>query len=438
MLKCFQRFHYISPKKIVVLFFLGITLYSCDPPTPPNENKRKEQALLPVKDNASTDSIKKHVEVVVESAPQKQFVREYNDNARYIAGLKGEEGSDFLKIENNNDWKQYASWENATWNRLGDGQIQKVKAWASAEFAGLNENSKVNGIKSPALFYPFSGADFLYANTLFPDFDQYVMIGLEPVGKVPDIRKIPTDFWENYFLALRVAMDDILTSSFFKTKDMRMDFKIQELKGTLPIMMIFLERTGHRIVTMEPVEINDNGKVVDSRFEKVASHQYGQMNGIRITYEKENTGNTKPTQKTIYYFSIDLSNPSLKAKPQFESFLQDFGQVTTFIKSASYLMHQSNFSEIRSLILKHSDALVQDDSGIPLKYFESNNDNGNWNQFQFYGAYKTPIPMFSKFYQDDLKKKFADTTGIKPLDFRIGYQTLANKSNVMFARKVSK
>lgn len=418
-----------------VLIPLFMLIAACDTPAPPNQTATEKKQLLIARATLKVDTVST-TNIITESAtPQKEYVRIYNDNARYLAGLKGENGSDFSKIENNPDWKQYAAWSNATWQRLNTGQLQKVRTWATQELSTLNSTDK-NNDRPLALFYPFSGADFLYADALFPKAEQSIMIGLEPVGKMPDIRKIPVDFWENYFLALRTAMDDILTSSFFKTKDMKTDFRIQELKGTLPVMMIFLARTGHRIVTIEPVEINDSGKIVDSRFEKVAVHQYGQMNGVRITYQSDSLPIADAPQKTVYYFSIDLSDASLNRKPKFEAFLNNYGQVVTFIKSASYLMHQSNFRTIRSLILEHSQTLIQDDSGIPLKYFALTQAE-NWQEPTFYGAYKTPIPMFSKFYQEELKKKFADTAHVKPLDFRIGYQTLVNKSNIMVVKKAT-
>ncbi len=411
----------------ITLVLLLTVLFSCSSPQP-------EQVKKETKDTAKCDTIVKK-EPAKPVIQRKEFVREYNDNARFTAGLKGEEGSDFIKLENNPDWKQYAVWSNSIWTRLGEGQLQKVKTWAAQElvFAPPVNNSVEN--KSFTLFYPFSGADFLYANTLFPKVDKCIMIGLEPSGKVPDIRKIPTDFWENYFLALRTAMDDILTASFFKTKDMKVDFKIQELKGTLPIMMVFLARTGHKIVTMEPVEINDSGLIVDSRFEQAAIHQYNHMNGIRITYEKDSASSDTP-QKEVYYFSIDLSNASLAQKPALSRFLDHNGDVITFIKSASYLMHERNFATIRSLILQHSYVLVQDDSGIPLKYIIGPDSGEEWEP-EFYGGYKAPIPMFKGFYQEDLKTNFADTSKTKPLPFRIGYGN-TSKSNILVAKKKNK
>ena len=160
------------------------------------------------------------------------------------------------------------------------------------------------------------------------------------------------------------------------------------------------------------------------------------MNGIRITYEKDDTASVNNPQKEVYYFSIDLSNTSLAQKPSFSGFLRNNGEVVTFIKSASYLMHEKNFSAIRSFILKHSYILVEDDSGIPLKYFTAPDSAQEW-ETAFYGSYKAPIPMFKAFYQADLQTSFADTSKVKPLPFRIGYGN-TNKSNILVVKKKKK
>ncbi|MGB3947949.1 MAG: hypothetical protein WBM13_08190 [Bacteroidia bacterium] len=417
----------------LLLFILTVIIFisGCSSTTQQNQNNTTQ---LEKKQSIKPDTVIAKVQAPPIRITKKEMVRIYNDNARFIAGLKSEEGSEFKKLENNSDWQNYAAWSNAVWSKLKEGQLKKVTAWAQNELAFVHPPKTTN--KNHKLFYPFSGADFLYANTLFPRADEYLMIGLESVGKVPDIKKIPEEFWENYFLALKTSMDDILTASFFKTKDMRKDFTTQELKGTLPILMIFIVRTGHKIVTIEPVEINDSGKVIDRRLDKVAHHQYNQMHGVRITFEKDSAiNNLENNQKNIYYFSIDLSNASLKQKPAFDLFLNSYGENVSFIKSASYLMHENNFSIIRSLILKHSNAHLQDDSGIPLKFFYETEENNKWKEPIFYGGYKAPIPMFKNYYQEDLKNKFADTTRTKPLPFRIGYQNLAKQSNLIIVKK---
>jgi hypothetical protein len=100
----------------------------------------------------------------------------------------------------------------------------------------------------------------------------------------------------------------------------------------------------------------------------------------------------------------------------------------TYLKAASYLMYNSYFSTIRNLILSQSTSLLQDDSGIPVKYFEQQ----KWN-FKFYGNYTKPIDLFNKQYQPELRKIYTSDRKIKPLDFGIGYNFKVNQSNLMLA-----
>ncbi len=418
-----------------------LAIISCTQQTPQEKKTeiKKDTAKIYTKEKTSTQKT---------STQKKEFVRIYNDNARFIAGMKSDEGSEFLKLEKNQDWRIYASWFNNGWTALEERQLSKIKSWSEKELTFNNpasahseSHSDMQGYKT--VFYPFSGADFLYADTFFPAAENYIMIGLEPVGKIPDIRKIPSDFWENYFLALRKAQSTILSSSFFKTRDMRTDFQIQELKGTLPLLMVYLARTGNKIITIEPVQVNDSGQVIKSTFPQITWQGAGKMNGVQITFEvnrgndslssvTKNSNETASVQKTLYYFSFDLSDKSLQKKNGLEIFLNSFSEAATFIKSASYLMHQPNFETIHKIILNHSQAVLQDDSGIPVHFFA---EQENWQKVQYYGTYNGPIPMFKKFYQTDLKNAFNDTSKVKPLPFGIGYQRKVDKSNLLIAKK---
>ena len=67
---------------------------------------------------------------------------------------------------------------------------------------------------------------------------------------------------------------------------MQVDFKIQELKGTLPVLMIFLKRTGNTIINMEPVQLNDSGQIIASTFQTITARQASQIHGIKISFEK--------------------------------------------------------------------------------------------------------------------------------------------------------
>ena len=92
-------------------------------------------------------------------------------------------------------------------------------------------------------------------------------------------------------------------------------------------------------------------------------------------------------------------------------------------------MYNNSFSGIRDTILATSSHVLQDDSGMPLKSF----DSAKWD-LEFYGSYSRPIGLFSSRYQADLKRAYASNKDIKPLDFGIGYKFNVNQSNMMLAK----
>jgi len=79
----------------------------------------------------------------------------------------------------------------------------------------------------------------------------------------------------------------------------------------------------------------------------------------------------------------------IKSAPGFLKFCQRLGSGSSFLKSSSYLIVRAGFATIREFILGHSNRIVQDDSGIPLAYF----DPSKWN-LRLFGVYLGPIDLF--------------------------------------------
>ena len=71
----------------------------------------------------------------------------------------------------------------------------------------------------------------------------------------------------------------------------------------------------------------------------------------------------------------------------------------SLLKAASYLMHSNNFSQVRDFLLTHSKVILQEDSGIPYRYFAKD----KWD-IRLYGHYIGPINRFLKHGQLDLQK----------------------------------
>jgi hypothetical protein len=346
---------------------------------------------------------------ILSSAVDAEPGASYNDTARFIAGLQPSAGSPLNTYTNDAFWKQYAHNFDEAWDGLNRRQLTKIRTLVSRDFNN----------PQPVLFYLFSGPDFLYADAFFPSADTYVMAGLEPPGQIPDLKKYSRGEIAGALRDLRSSLSSVLSYSFFQTKFMRVDFSRSRLNGTLPVLMTFLARSGKTIYDVSLFDLQNDGTLhpVDEKIANATGH------GAQITFSDADVGK----KKTLYYFSTDLSDGGIKTSG-FLTFCDKLGHGDAFIKSASYLMHSDNFSTVRDFLLSHSVSILEDDSGIPVRFFAQ-----GW-QLHPYGRYVGPIGLFGGQYQSKLNEVFAKgkTT---PIDFSLGYRWKSNESNILLAVK---
>ena len=93
------------------------------------------------------------------------------------------------------------------------------------------------------------------------------------------------------------------------------------------------------------------------------------------------------------------------------------------------MVHKQEFSIIRERVLSNSVAVLQDDSGVPYRFFAA----APWT-VQLYGTYVQPYGSFRWLQQPDLRDAYV-SSGPKPLNFRIGYGYGRIPSNLLLARK---
>jgi hypothetical protein len=289
----------------------------------------------------------------------------------------------------------HAAFFDEAWAKVEQRQLAPIRNWIG-EFVPASESS------SP-VYYMFSGPDFLYANAFFPNASQYVLCGTEPIGNVPDLRQIPPDALAPALANLRRSLDSVLNFSFFITKDMRVDLKQTQLNGTLPILMVFLARTGCSIQNVENVTAGKSAP------------------GVKITF----TGPAGRLQ-TLSYFSTDLSDGPVN-RSGFLSYCASMGEGRALLKAASYLMHEGNFETVRKFLLNNTRVIVQDDSGIPLRHF----DSARW-QLRFFGSYPGPIELFKQHHQPALAEVY-QRSNAAPLPFGFGYQWQRTRSTLLVA-----
>jgi hypothetical protein len=84
---------------------------------------------------------------------------------------------------------------------------------------------------------------------------------------------------------------------------------------------------------------------------------------------------------------------------------------------------------VRGFLLDQSATIAQDDSGIPITFF----DEEKWN-VQPFGKYLGPIDLFKQNFQPKLKELY-DKGSPVPLEFGIGYRWYPHQSNWIVATK---
>ena len=328
-----------------------------------------------------------------------------NASARGLAGEKADGGN--ATWESTSEWKDYTQKLDGNWSYLERVRLNAMRSWGNAELGGLRD-------KTSAVFYPFSGPDALYADTLFPDSKVLLMAGLEPVGTMPDLGKLQQDGKLGPYLAqVKTSLNTILTASFFKTKDMKTDFNNNLVDGLMPAMIVFLAREGYPINSIQYVALDHNGDL-HPRSEGSGAP------GVQITYGDG---------RTLLYFQTDLGNDGLKENPGFIRLMHRLAPGITYLKAASYLLHDDYFSTIRDAILDDSIGVVEDDSGIPLRDFKPS----QWDVVP-YGNYTGPIALFKDKYQPDLTDYYTKTPH-EQLTFGSGYKFIAAKSSLLVAKK---
>ena len=291
------------------------------------------------------------------------------------------------------------------WKRLAEQQLPAIAAWAP-QYLGVTHQDR------GPMFYMFSGPDFIYAHALFPNASSYILCGHEPVGSVPDLSAITPEQLPTVLGNLRKSMESSLSWSFFITKNMKVDLNQPQLNGTLPILYVFLARAGCTIESVTPLTLDRTGNLLED--------SAGETPGVRIVFL-----NASGATQNLYYFCSDLSDEGIRSKPGFMNFCERQGDGVSLLKSASYLMHEGGFERVRDFLLRQSKMLVQDDSGIPARYF----DKTKW-EIRYCGHYTAPIDTFKQFRQADLANAYASITPW-PLPFGFGYQWQPNRSDLI-------
>lgn len=351
-------------------------------------------------------------------AAQPAVDRPLDELFSFIAGVPSGSAS-LAAFEEEPAWKDFAAAAAEHWRSFDAAVLEPMRGWDDKDF-GLAR------ARTASLLYPFGGPDLAPALALFPGAAAVVLMGLEPVGNLPAIERLSPEGRAEALADLGTLAFDFLTRGYFITMDMIDLYARRKIDGALPVIAFFVKRAGYSVAGVRRLALDENGGWRETPYEPLAERPRRPY-GVRIDFFKPGGS----ALRTVYYFSCDLENRAFRPGSPLHGFLSGFERLTTFVKAGSYLLHWSNFSTLRDLILERSLYVLEDDTAVPYRFFKRN----GWNVTLF-GRYATPVKDFTDVEQPDLRAAYEDPEGdVRPLPFRFGYRWRTRVDNLLLAER---
>jgi len=332
-----------------------------------------------------------------------EYNRRATATAQILAGIAPNPPDPALKrLVETDAFKEHQQWMSTSWNQVRN-RLQTIETWRTQEV-------KIPGAQKKNLLYPFSGPDFLNAYTFFPDHARYVFFSLERPGTLPDLESVTPVQFTKMLQDVRSAFHDIFERNYFITSYMSKQLTTPWIRGTVPVMATMMALMNRRIIRIEPLDLFPDlthaYEFPDAKRPPVL------MRAVRIEFAAPNATATQQ----LYYVSLDATDKALEFYPEFINWVNQYKPATVLIKSASYLLHDQQFSKTRAMLLDAADILVQDDTGIPYHYISQN----PW-QVKLYGRYHRPIRPMKYGYLKDLEAADISRPEQAPWPFPFGY-----------------
>jgi hypothetical protein len=344
--------------------------------------------------------------------------RPLDDAFAFIAGLPTGAPS-LTAFEAEPAWKAFAAAAETHWRAFDAAVLGPMRNWNDRDFVLARERTE-------SLLYPFGGPDLATAVALFPGAASVVLIGLEPVGSLPELGRLTPEGRAEVLADLGTLAFDFLTRGYFITMDMMDLYSRRNIDGALPVIAFFVKRAGYAVASVQRLSVDESGGWRETPYERLKERPRRPY-GVRIDCFRP--GET--TLRTVYYFSCDVEDRAFRPGSPLHTFFSGFERMSTFVKAGSYLLHWGNFSTLRSLILERSLYVLEDDTAVPYRFFKRN----GW-RVTLFGRYATPVKDFTNVEQPDLRAAYEDPEGeVRPLPFRFGYRWWTKVDNLLLAER---
>jgi hypothetical protein len=217
-------------KNSIVVVASAIVLYAC------SSNVKSEEVLAK---NNSKDTISE-----VTNLPVKDSIyidSFFTDVALTIGGFDNNFAKKRGLVSN------YPTLVSKQFNAFTKSKLNPISSW-------VKQNTMIpEKYACQTLFYPLAGADFVYANAFFNNVKNYILVGLEKPGYLPNYDQLNNVALESYRSQIFNSLDVSMKSGFFRTNSMRVQFNQKTVNGTLHSLLFYLARTGNKIRTIHEI-----------------------------------------------------------------------------------------------------------------------------------------------------------------------------------------
>ena len=358
-----------------------------------------------------------------QAAPSADYDAMATDTARVLAGLAPGDAPRFDAVTTRPAWRAYRDDVDRKWSQLQKDRFSVMRAWSDREVAPAVG-------PCDTLLYPFGGPDLINAYVLFPGCSRYLLFGLEPVGSMPALDGMGPQALDMLLAELRASLSDVFVRDYFITREMMTELKTPGVNGTLPLLLVFLARLDARLVDIrlespwagpEPAL---NAEQAPGPSASAARRQPQKPTTVTIRFTVP--GSTRV--QTLTYARVRMEDAEFVKQEALLAYLDRHAPFTTLLKSASYLLHDNQFSKVRGVVITGSRAVLQDDTGVPYRFF----DKAAW-RVSLYGRYSAPVKDFNYGRQPDLEAAYRATAAVRELPFAFGYHWRQGTSSVMLA-----
>lgn len=277
--------------------------------------------------------------------------------------------------------------------------------------------------------YPFGGGDLVSALATYPDATELTTLSLEIAGDVRAIDKADNKRLGNELSQLREHLGKLFLKAHSRTINLDIETR-GAIPGEVAYTMAALVIHGYEPVTLRYFSFNPDGTLKWLTEDDIAKSKKqgreGPFANAEIRFRKPGDAKVRVLRHVAY----DLSDASLKRAPALLKHLEAKGKVSAMTKAASHLLwDDGNFATIRDYLMKHTDWMISDTTGVPPRIAK---------KYGFvqdvYGAYEWPEP-FGTVNNADAKAFHEMFKTATPISFRYGYPDNKSHGHIVVTRK---